>query len=314
MKALFAFAFGVLIALSIHGQQVKKMAITIDDLPMNALEQNDSLLLKMNHSLLANLSEYNVPAIGFVNEQKLYDEEGQLIPIRHQMLVEWMEAGLELGNHTYSHPDYNSLEPQQYFDDIIKGEAVTRPLMATYQQELQYFRHPFLHRGDTKEKVEALESFLSEKGYFEAPVTVDNSEWIFARAYELALRRNKPQMASRIGNSYISYMMEKVAFFEKNAIELFERNISHTLLLHDNFLNADFLGQLLSTLKDDGYTFISLGEALKDPAYQSEDTRPLSAGITWLHRWAISRGVDQSFYADEPVCPKYVQEYAGITE
>lgn len=314
MKSVIAFLIGIAVALSLQGQPSKKMAITIDDLPMVTLEQDDAVRLQMNLDLLSHLSEYQVPAIGFVNERKLYNDDGEIVPVRRQMLVEWMEAGLELGNHTYSHPDYNSLTPEQFFEEIIKGERVTRPLMSAYQKELKYFRHPFLHRGNTKEKVDSLAHFLSENSYIEAPVTIDNSEWIFARAYELALEANDELMADSIGNSYIDYMIEKTVYFEQNAQELFDRTISQTLLIHDNFLNANFLGKLLAALRASGYEFIGLAEALEDPAYASEDKMVTRGGITWLHRWAITRGVDKSFFTGEPPCPQFVQEYAGISE
>lgn len=314
IKHILPFFLGMVIGLSLYGQSTKKIAITIDDLPMAALEQDDSLLLAMNRDLISHLSEYDVPAIGFVNERKLYDNDGEVVPIRRQMLVDWVAAGLELGNHTYSHPDYNNLTPEEFFEDITKGEKVTKSILSSYQKELKYFRHPFLHRGNTKGKVDSLVNFLSEKGYIEAPVTIDNSEYIFARAYEIALQTDEPQMADSIGNSYVAYMMEKVTYFENNAQELFGRPISQTLLIHDNFLNAHCFGKLLAALEESGYEFISLSEALKDPAYASEDTTSFRSGITWLHRWAITKGVDKSFYVGEPTCPKFVQDYAGISE
>ncbi len=314
MKVLLALLIGIGIALGLQAQSTKKMTITIDDLPMVTLEEDDSMRLQMNLDLLSHLSEYEVPAIGFVNEKKLFNNDGQLVPIRKQMLIEWMEAGFELGNHTYSHPDYNALESEAFFEEVMKGEVITRPLVHHYNQELKYFRHPYLHRGNTPEKVEVLENFLSEKGYIEAPVTIDNSEWIFARAYELALRRNQRLMASRIGDAYVDYMLDKTNYYESNAQELFGRDISQTLLIHDNFLNAAYLGRLLRALSQSGYEFISLKEALEDPAYDSEDTTSLRAGITWLHRWAITKKVDKSFFQGEPSCPQFVQDYAGITE
>jgi hypothetical protein len=43
------------------------------------------------------------------------------------------------------------------------------------------------------------------------------------------------------------------------------------LLVPDNPLNTDYLGELIKRLKHDGYTFIGLNEALKDKVYQSKD-------------------------------------------
>ena len=40
-----------------------------------------------------------------------------------------------------------------------------------------------------------------------------------------------------------------------------------------------------------GYGFVTLDEALVDPAYASEDTYTGRAGMSWLQRWAITRDV-----------------------
>lgn len=47
--------------------------------------------------------------------------------------------------------------------------------------------------------------------------------------------------------------------------------------------------------------------ALADPAYASPDTYPGPGGITWLHRWAITRGVDRAVFAGEPEAPDRVE-------
>jgi hypothetical protein len=59
-----------------------------------------------------------------------------------------------------------------------------------------------------------------------------------------------------------------------------------------------------------GYRFITLDRALEDPAYQSADTYVGPAGITWLHRWALTRGTPRAFYQDEPEVPPFVAENA----
>ncbi len=41
-------------------------------------------------------------------------------------------------------------------------------------------------------------------------------------------------------------------------------------------------------------------EALRDPAFSLPDTYVGPAGITWLHRWAMTRGVPKSAFAGEP--------------
>jgi hypothetical protein len=82
------------------------------------------------------------------------------------------------------------------------------------------------------------------------------------------------------------------------------------LLVHANMLNADRFGDLAAMLARRGYRFIALDRALEDPAYRSEDTYTGSGGITWLHRWALTRKMPKAFYAGEPAVPTFVADNA----
>jgi hypothetical protein len=63
-------------------------------------------LTELTTKLLASITFNEIPAIGFVNENKLLDN-GKLNEWRVALLQMWVDAGLELGNHTFSHPDLN---------------------------------------------------------------------------------------------------------------------------------------------------------------------------------------------------------------
>ena len=78
--------------------------------------------------------------------------------------------------------------------------------------------------------------------------------------------------------------------------------------------HAEYADELLDRLEERGYGFISLDKALEDPAYQSADTFTGAGGITWLHRWAITRGADPAMFRGEPTTPEWVQELAGFRE
>ena len=69
----------------------------------------------------------------------------------------------------------------EYFEDVLKGERVTKPLVLAHGGTWQWFRHPYLQTGRDLETKHALEAFLAEHGYRIAPVTIDNGEWIFAQ-------------------------------------------------------------------------------------------------------------------------------------
>jgi hypothetical protein len=75
-------------------------------------------------------------------------------------------------------------------------------------------------------------------------------------------------------------------------------------------LNADWFDELAASMRARGYRFITLDRALEDPAYRSADTYTGPAGLTWLHRWALTAG--KKPLAGEPAAPKWVVAAAGM--
>ena len=132
-------------------QKPKSLAITIDDLPAISLIKTNENYLKITKEIVNTLVEFDAPGIGFVNEGKLF-VDGQLDSFRLDLLEHWLKADLELGNHTFGHPDYNRLSFEAFAKDILKGAQLTRPLAKKYGLPYRYFRHPFLHTGNSPEK------------------------------------------------------------------------------------------------------------------------------------------------------------------
>jgi len=288
------------------------IAVTIDDLPMNTRYLADgNQWIEQTEKLLANIKKYNIPAIGFVNENKLY-VDNQIDSTRLKALTLWVDAGLDLGNHTFSHSDYHKISDEIFFEDVIRGEKIIKELLASQKKQLKYFRHPYLHTGNTEEKRIALKNFLADHSYLVAPVTIDNGEWIYAFAYEKAFTKNDIEMMRTIGNDYIRYMIDKIKYFENQSIKLFGHEIKQVLLIHSSMLNAEYLDDLAEAISKRNYNFISLDEALTDPAFKSEDNFIGEGGISWLHRWSYTKMVDKKFFEGEPEVPKEIMDYAGI--
>lgn len=293
LKHLLIVFWGVFLFAS-FGQE-KALCITVDDLPVINYGLEDSHLNEeITSMLLKTFKKYRIPAIGYVNEGQLY-VNGQLDSSKVDLLMHWLESGYELGNHTFSHMDYNTVLDSVYFDDIRKGELITRALMKEYQKDLRYFRHPFLHTGETKAKSDSLSHFLKRIGYTEAPVTIDNEDYLFAKAYHKAFVSKDTKNMKIIGESYVLYMEQKLLFFEQKSNELFKREIRQTLLIHANLLNAHYLDDLARMYKKYRYHFISQEDLLKDPAYSEPVTYFSKRGISWLFRWAHGKGMDASF-------------------
>jgi hypothetical protein len=148
-----------------------------------------------------------------------------------------------------------------------------------------------------------VDSLLAKRGYRVAPVTIDNSDYVFAAAYDAALGRRDSVEARRIGREYVDYMERVTAFYEGQATAIVGREIPQVLLVHASVLNADWFGALATRFEQRGYAFATLDEALADSAYRSADTYVGPAGITWLHRWGLTRGVPRATFAGEPEVP-----------
>jgi peptidoglycan/xylan/chitin deacetylase (PgdA/CDA1 family) len=294
------------------------VAITFDDLPVaTSVHKDEVTRRKITLRLLQSIVQREIPAIGFVNERGLQLDnvtDDEIDERRVDLLRLWLAAGLELGNHSFSHFDLHRTDLDEFKADVIRGQEVTSELLAERGQTIRYFRHPFLHTGISLDTKRDFEEFLTQNGYQVAPVTIDNSEWIFARAYDLALQAGDSELAEQIGSEYVAYMLEMFEFYEGQSILLFERNIAQVLLLHANELNSAWFGTLADSLGEKGYAFISLAEALQDPAYQSPDTYTGPGGITWLHRWAITRKVDPAMFIGEPETPEYILKLTELRE
>lgn len=287
----------------------RSMALTFDDLPYAFVTLGEPEALPKvqvaTTALLRVITSRRVPAVAFVNEARL--GSGTEAEARTVLLEQWVDAGVVLGNHTYSHADFNSLTVQQFEDEILRGEVVTRRLMQPRGRYQLYFRHPQTHTGDTVAKKEAIDAFLQMHGYKVAPHTIDSSDFIFNAGFVRATNANDKATAARLRAAYLDFVIDATAFAERISPQIFGRDIPQTILLHANDINADSLDELLDRLEKRGYRFVTLDSAMADPAYQTRDTFVTKSGPTWLWRWMRSQSMAVSFRGD-PEPPEWVMK------
>jgi len=282
-----------------HAPGPKQVAITIDDLPRSGSGIISTFpdLQRFTKALLAPLASAHIPFIGFVNERS----RANLTPAQLRRLLDiWLDSGGDLGNHTATHPDLNRTPLEKYEQDILAGETVTRAALEARGRRLRYFRHPFLHAGQDPDTKHRLEQWLPAHGYTVAPVTLDNSDYIFASVYAAALQHGDHKKADGILAEYIAYMQSIVDFFDGRSIEVLGRRLPQTLLIHASELNRDAMPALLDMFRKSGYAFVSLDEALNDPAYREPDDYAGPKGLSWIHRWALTSHMPLKLEPDEP--------------
>lgn len=290
----------------------RRIAITVDDLPWVEFSQSSPVEVQKRFSTLVDvLARNRTAAIGFVNEDKL-ERDGRRDRRRVTMLERWLDAGIELGNHTYGHVGMHATPIADYLAAIDRGDEVTGALLRERGRNEAWFRHPFLQAGRDDADRATLAAWLEAHGYRVAPVTVDNGDWIFARAYVHALNANDAVLARRLRDDYVAYMDDKVAYYEQQSKRLFGREIAQVLLCHASALNADALPALFARLRKRGYEFVTLESAVADPAYAHADGYRGGAGISWMHRWAMAEGKPRTFYEGEPEVPRWIMDLAGV--
>src|SRR5215467_7593948 len=97
LRIVFASALQLFIVVLMSvSAQVREVAVTIDDLPLNGPNIGIVKLRPMTDKLLTGLNKYQIPAVGFVNESLLY-VPGET-DARIDLLKKWMDGGVELGN------------------------------------------------------------------------------------------------------------------------------------------------------------------------------------------------------------------------
>lgn len=272
----------LLLVVALSGQ-TRQVAITFDDLPRGGDSPDApsfTAIRQMTRKLLGHLQ--GVPVTGFVNAGQ---ESGIGADGVQEILRLWVKQGAELGNHTYSHPDLNRIPLKQYTSDIARGEAA---IVSAQGRRPEFFRHPFLHAGKDAETKNGLNDWLAKHGYRVAPVTIDNSDYLFAALYAHALKKDPP-LAKRALAAYVPYMESLFEFFETRSKEVIGHEIRQVLLLHANQLNADSMGDMLRMLERRGYRIVTLAEALRDEAYSQPENYVGPGGFSWIHRWSITK-------------------------
>jgi peptidoglycan/xylan/chitin deacetylase (PgdA/CDA1 family) len=238
-----------------------------------------------------------VPGVyGFVNAKNIGvngdTEKGSVLKI-------WADSGFVLGNHTFSHIDLNTASVQAFEDEIVANEPVLKGLMGS--RDWHWLRYPFLHEGDTLEKRHAVRKYLADHGYKIAQVTLDFGDYAWNNPYARCVAKQDTQAIEWLKSSYLSTAKEDIALDRKLSVMLFGRDIKYVLLLHIGALDSIMLPDLLDLFKKQGFDFITLEEAQKDPAYQSDLDAALLHGGTFLEQLTEAKHLKYPAHMDRPM-------------
>ncbi|HEV7644882.1 MAG TPA: M56 family metallopeptidase [Pyrinomonadaceae bacterium] len=238
--------------------------------------------------IIAKLTQHKVPAIGFVNGSMISDGE-KLFPVRANIVRMWRDAGLEVGIGNYKHVWFYDTPYDEYVAGVEKTEQITSKLLAEKDLELHYFSYPYLNTGKSTEDKIRFEAWLRVRGMRSIPYTIDNSEWMYSYAYDMARMDNDISTMNEIRVDFIKYMDQMFGHFEAYSQEMFGRDIAQTMVLTPSRLVADSADDLFGMIERRGYKFVSMDEALKDEAYGTPENFVGKSGISWFERWTMAQ-------------------------
>jgi len=225
-----------------------------------------------------------LPVAIFINEQRVF--QGDSIKKNIGLFNGWIKSpNVLLGNHSFNHAMYSAAGIDSFKTEIIKGETLTKELGRKYGKEESYFRFPYNDLGKDEKQHKEVADFLKSKDYIITPYTTHSDDWLVTQLYEYYISKGMTSDAERVGKAFVSKTMDIFDYIESITDKKLNRDVKHIYLMHDNRLNADYLDELISALKEKGYAFITLDEAMTDPVYAQKDYYKLKYGISWVYRW-----------------------------
>jgi peptidoglycan/xylan/chitin deacetylase (PgdA/CDA1 family) len=282
---------------SAAAQQRAQVAITVDDLPVHGDLPSNTTRAEIAKKMIEAFKAKGVPGVyGFVNAKNI-GTNGDME--KDSVLKLWVDSGFPLGNHTFSHIDLNTSSVQAFEDEIVANESVLQGLMGA--RDWHWFRYPFLHEGDTLEKRHAVRKYLADHGYGIAQVTLDFGDYAWNNPYARCVAKQDTQAIGWLKSSYLNTAKEDIALDRKLSVMLFGRDVKYVLLLHIGALDSIMLPDLLDLFKRQGFDFISLEEAQKDPAYQSDPDAALLHGGSFLEQLIEAKHLKYPPHEDRPM-------------
>jgi peptidoglycan/xylan/chitin deacetylase (PgdA/CDA1 family) len=270
------------------------VALTFDDLPAAGRLPPDQNRTKILTALAAELKANHLEGTyGFVNAVKLEND-----PDAQQALHIWLDAGMNIGSHTWSHMSLTTNTAEAFEQEIAKNE----PAVETYGQtrDWRWFRYPFLWEGDTLEKRRAVRNYLAEHRYRVAQVSIDFEDYAWNDAYGRCSAKQDTAAIDWLKQSYLEAAREYLSLGREEQIIAFGHEIPNVLLLHATAFTTLMLPELLDQLRSEGFTFNALADVEKDPAYANDPDAALKYGGTLPDQFMDSRHLTYPPFQPKP--------------
>jgi peptidoglycan/xylan/chitin deacetylase (PgdA/CDA1 family) len=249
------------------------IALTFDDLPVAGALPPGETRVKVATALASVLKANHLEGTyGMVNGAGM-----QNYPDAQQALHVWLDAGMNIGSHTWSHISLAENTAEAFEQNI----ALNEPVLAEYAQvrDWHWLRYPYLAEGNTLEKRRAVQSYLREHHYRVAQVTMSFGDYAYNDAYVRCSAKQDQATIEWLKKSYLESAAEDIRLGREQSRIALGREIPNVMLLHGMAFTARMLPDLIDLLQKQGFRFASLAEVEQDPAYAQEPDAVLNGTL-----------------------------------
>ncbi len=139
-----------------------------------------------------------------------------------------------------------------------------------------------LKEGDTPAKRDGMRNFMSQNGYRNGHVTIDNSDWAIDQRLTARLKKEPNADLKPYRDFYLEHMWARAEYYDSLAQRVAGRPVKHTILTHFNLLNGLFLNDVIHMLKGKGWQPIDAEEAFTDSVFLAQPkVVPAGESIIW---------------------------------
>ena len=259
------------------------VALTFDDLPaaggLFPGYTRVGILTQLSNELRA---AHIKGAYGFVNAVDLPGD-----PDTQQALRIWVAAGMNIGNHTWSHPSLTSSTATAYEANIARDEPYLRQYAGSHNWH--YFRFPYLEEGDTLAKRNAIRAWLHSHGYTIAEVTLNFNDDDWGDPYGRCLAQHNQAAIDWLESSYLRNAAEFIPLERREEQLVFGHEIPNVLLLHGTEFTTLMLPRLITLLQQQGFRFSTVPRVERNRAYHYDPAVALPGGGSFTTMVLLAR-------------------------
>lgn len=239
----------------------RDMAITFDDLPAHSTLPPGLTRLQVAQDVIAALKAAGASQVyGFINGAALANEPGS-----DAVLTAWRDAGFPLGNHGWAHLNLDKIDQAKFESELTQNDAILKPLMRG--KDWRWFRFPFLDEayGDPAKRATS-RAWLAGRGYKIAAVTQSFGDYAFNDPYARCVAKGDKAAVAQLEQAFLDAAAVSIRTSAMAEKAQFGRTPPDILLMHIGAFDAHMLPRLLALYKANGFRFVTLPKAAKDPA------------------------------------------------